>query len=141
MNVLTSFSVAKKLTEEDIHTYFSKQKRSGKTEAQIGKMLQAKILSEIQDAIEHNKIPGLISPQQATKNMGMDEKTIDSMSELNKIIMVLVHRLSEKKFDKMALCYFINKLVNFLSLSEEDFRKFHNKTGGDDDEGEEYKNA
>lgn len=140
MGVMTSFSVAKKITDEDMHKYFSKQKRTGKSEAQIGAMLQEKILSEIQEAVNDNKIPGLITPQELDQSLGINKKVIDKIPDLNRIVMVLVHRLSEKKYDKMSLCYFINSLVNMLGLQEIDFQKFHNQNGGDD-EGEEYKNA
>ena len=140
---MSSFSVAKKITEEDVHKYFSKQKRSGKTEAQIGKLLQEKVLEEITTAIQNNQIPGLLKPEELAASMGIDKNVVEKMPELNKIIIVIAHKLSEKKYDKMALCYFINSLVNILGLSEDDFQKFHrqNVDDDDDDEGEEYKDA
>ena len=52
MGVITSFSVAKKVTEEDIHKFFSHQKKVGKKESEIEKMLRDRILSEIQEAIK-----------------------------------------------------------------------------------------
>lgn len=143
MGIMSSFSVAKKITEEDVHKYFSKQKRSGKTEAQIGKLLQEKVLEEITTAIQNNQIPGLLKPEELAASMGIDKNVVEKMPELNKIIIVIAHKLSEKKYDKMALCYFINSLVNILGLSEDDFQKFHrqNVDDDDDDEGEEYKDA
>ncbi len=139
MGVLASFSVAKKVTEDDIHKYFSKYKRTGKDENQIGKMLQDKILSEIHDALENNRIPGLISPQELAKELGISNKVVERIPELNRLLMILSHKMSEKKYDKMSLCYFINSLVNMLGLTEQDFTKFHrqNHTEDDDDEDDE----
>ena len=119
--------------------YFSKQKQAGKSESQIGNLLQEKILSEIQDAIQNNKIPGLITPRELAKSLGINKNIIETIPDLNRIVMVLVHRLSEKKYDKMSLCYLINSLVNMLGLTEEDFIKFHNQE--DDDEGDGYKDV
>lgn len=147
MGVLTSFSVAKKVTEDDINKYFSRYKRLGKSEEQIGKMLQDKIVSEINEAVEKQKIPGLVSPQEIAESLGIDKKVIARMPELNRLIMILAHKMAEKNYDKMSLCYFINSLVNILGLSEDDFTKFHrqnsNEEDEEDDEGDDdgYKDA
>ena len=144
LGVLTSFSVAKKVTEDDIHKYFSKSKRSGKNEEQLGRMLQEKILSEINEAVQNNQIPGLISPQELAASLGIDKQIVEKIPELNRLIMVLAHKMMEKKYDKMSLCYFINSLVNVLGLSEKDFTKFHrqnNKDDNDDDGDDEFKDA
>ena len=131
MGIMSSFSIAKKITEGDIKTYFDKHKKSGKKEEEIGQLLQTKILQEIHDAIENNRVPGLLLPQEAAEEMGINKIVIKKIPELNKIIMVIAHKLAEKKYDKMSLCYVINSLVNALGLSEEDFEQFHE--GSDDD--------
>lgn len=135
LGVLSSFSVAKKVTEEDINKYFAKHKRTGKSDTQIGEMLKNKILSEINEAVKSNKIPGILSPQELAESMGMDQKIISNMPDLNKLVMVLANKLVEKNYDKMSLCYFINSLVNVLSLTEDDFTKFHRQNNTDEDEG------
>lgn len=136
LGVLTSFSVAKKITEDDINKYFAKHKKKGRTNSQIGQMLKDKIVSDIQSAIEQNKIPGLVSQQEIAESMGIDKNVIAKIPEINKIILILSQKLSEKKYDKMTLCYFINSLVNVMNLTEKDFTKFHqqNKNNDDDDE-------
>lgn len=132
--VLASFSVAKKITEEDIQKYFTKQKKSGKNEKEIGEMLHEKILNDIQEALMQNKIPGLIGSQEIAKQAGFDQSVVDKVPELNRLVMLLAHKLTEKQYDKMSLCYFINSLVNVLSLSERDFQKFHQHNREDEDE-------
>lgn len=139
---MTSFSVAKKVTEEDLNKYFSKQKKSGKNEAQLTEMLQDKILCEIHSAIENNEIPGLLTPQDLAKSLGIDKKVIEKIPELNRLIMVIAQKIADKKYDKMSLCFFINSLVNMLGLTEEDFTKFHRQNNPEpteeDDDDDEY---
>jgi predicted transcriptional regulator len=135
LGVITSFQVAKKVTEEYINKYFAKQKKSGKSEEEINNLLRDQILKEIQGAVENNKIPGLISAQELAKQLNIHPKIANNLPELNRLIMVIAHKISERKYDKMSLCYFINSLVNLLGLSEEDFEKFHREgEDGDDDD-------
>ncbi len=148
MGVMTAFSVAKKISEEDLNKYFSKQKRSGKTKEELAEMLQDKVLCEIHSAIENNEIPGLITPQELAQSLGIDQKVIAKIPELNRLIMVIAQKLADKKYDTMSLCFFINSLVNMLGLTEENFTKFHRQNnpepekdddehGDDTDDGED----
>ena len=143
MGVITSFSVAKKVSEDDIHKFFSKGKKSGKSTEELNNILRDKVLGEIEDAVTHRKIPGLLSPEELAKEMGVQQKVITNMPELNRLIMIVGHKLAEKKYDKMSLCYFINSLVNLLGLTESDFEKFHrqNSNDGDDDDEDGFKDA
>lgn len=137
MGILVSFSVAKKITEEDIKAYFKKQKKLGKSEAQIGKLLRKKIVEDIEEAVYKNQIPGLVTPQEIAKDMGMEQSIVDKIPELSHLVMVIVNKMMEKKYDKMSLCYFINSLVNMLGLSESDFEKFHTRNSGEDDDDDD----
>lgn len=139
MGVLSSFSIAKKVTEKDIRKYFSKQ-RGHKSEAEIQSLLRDKIVSEIMTAIEANNVPGLITPQEMAKDIGLDKNVIKNVPELNRLVAVIVAKLTEKNYDRMSLCYFINSLVNLLGLTERDFERFH-RSGEDDDDNNEFKDA
>lgn len=146
MGVITAFSVAKKVTENDINKMMVKGKKAGKSDSEIEKMIKEKILNEIQNAIIKQQIPGLLSPQDIAREMGMSKTIVDNMPELNRLIMVIAHKLSEKKYDKMSLCYLINSLVNLLGLQEKDFEQFHRQnhkdSDDDDDDGDDsYKDA
>lgn len=134
LGILSSFSIAKKITEEDINKYYSKHKKLGKNNSQIGKMLSNKIMDDIQKAIKTNKIPGIVSEEELMESVGVDPSVIKNIPDLNKIITVVSEKLSEKNYDKMSLCYFINSLVNILNLTEEDFTDFHKQNGDDDDD-------
>ena len=136
--VMTSFSIAKKITEEDINNFFVKNRKSGKTDKEIGKLLQASILDDIQKAIKQNKIPGVVGAEELAKDLGMSKEFIQNMPELNRLISLISGKLIEKKYDKMSLCYFINHLVSFLNLTEKDFQNFHKKNKENDpDEDDE----
>ena len=142
MGVITAFSVAKKITEEDIHKFFNRSKKAGKSEVEIEAMLKKKIIDDIQEAIVKQKIPGLISPEEIARQMGLCETIVANLPELNRLIVVIAHKLLEKKYDKMSLCYTVNSLVNLLGLSENDFEKFHQQNSNDDDDSsEDYKDA
>lgn len=134
---MSSFSVAKKVTEDDIQEYFEKQKKAGKSERQIGNLLRDKILKEIENAVDNNKIPGLLSPQEVAKGMGLDKRVIEKMPELNRLVLVIVQKMAEKNYDKMSMCYFINSVVNLLGLTETDFEKFHEQNSGNDDDDDD----
>lgn len=134
MGVITSFSVAKKITEEDIQKFFINGKKRGKSDPEIERMLREKIVGDIETAIVEQKIPGLITPQEMAQKLGLDKDVIKNLPELNRLVMVIAHKLSDKSYDKMSLCYLINSLVNILSLSEEDFEKFHRQNNKDAEE-------
>ena len=123
MGVMTSFSVAKKVSEEDITKFLAKVKKEGKSPEELNHILREQVLSEIEDAVSHSKIPGLLSPEELAKQMGVQKAVINNLPELNRLIMIVGHKLAEKKYDKMSLCYFINALVNLLGLTEKDFEK------------------
>ena len=137
MGVITSFSVAKKVPENDIHKFFSRGKKSGKSTEELNDIIKKKVLGEIESAVVNHQIPGLLTPEELAKEMGVQPNVINNISELNRLIMIVSHKLAEKKYDKMSLCYFINSLVNMLGLTESDFEKFHRQNGGDGDDDDD----
>ena len=150
MGVITSFAVAKKISEEELTKFFAKGKKEGKTVAQLNDIIRDKVVGEIEQAVVTRKIPGLLSTEELAKEMGIKKNIIADMPELNRLIMVIGHKLVEKKYGKMSLCYFINSLVNILGLSENDFEQFHRQNNSpenpeddddEDDDGEEFRNG
>ena len=146
MGVITSFSVAKKIVEEDLNKFYNRGKKLGKSEKELTVLIKEKILNEIQEAIIDQKIPGLISQQEIATEMGISKKVVENIPELNRLIMVITNKLSEKKYDKMSLCYLINSLVNCLNLTESDFEKYHRQNSkdnndDDDDDDDEFTDA
>ena len=145
MGVITSFAVAKKVSEEELTKFFNKGKKEGKTVAELNDIIRKKVIAEIEAAVLSRKVPGLLSTEELAKEMGIKESIITDMPELNRLIMIVGHKLAEKKYETMSLCYFINSLVNLLGLSENDFEKFHRQNNPDendeeDDDGDEFQN-
>jgi hypothetical protein len=146
MGVMSSFSVAKKVTDQDINKFFKIHKKLGEKNSKIEKLLKERIIKDIEKAIMSNEIPGLLSTQELSDEMGVDKDVVLNIPYINKLIVVIVHKLVEKKYDKTSLCYFINGLVNVLGLTEEDFEKINpedkdNEDGDEDgdEDGGEYK--
>lgn len=136
LGILTSFSIAKKISENEIDTFFKKHKKLGKSEDEIGEMLKTKVFGDIEKAVINNQIPGVISPLGiVNSNSNTSGK---KFSDLNKYIMIIVEKLILKKYDKFSLCYIINTLVNLLGLTEKDFEQFHKKISQQIDDGDDY---
>ena len=140
MGVITSFAVAKKISEEELTKFFVKGKREGKSIDELNDIIRNKVVGEIEDAVVHRKIPGLLTTEELAEEMGIKKSIIADMPELNRLIMVIGHKLAEKKYSKMSLCYFINSLVNLLGLTENDFENFHrqNNSNEDGDDNNEF---
>ena len=150
MGVITSFAVAKKISEEELTKFFNKGKKEGKSVEELNNIIRAKVVGEIEAAVVSRKIPGLLTTEELAKEMGIKQHIIADMPELNRLIMVIGHKLSEKKYGKMSLCYFINSLVNLLGLTENDFEKFHRQNNSpennsgendDDDDDDEFQDG
>ena len=144
MGVITSFSIAKKINGDDITKFFSNGKKAGKSVEEMNKLLKERVINEIDDAVTNLKIPGLMTTEELAKQAGVQQHIINNMPELNRLIMIIGNKLIEKKYDRMSVCYFINSLVNFLGLTDQDFEKFHRQNriaDDDDDDNEQWKDA
>lgn len=135
LGIMSSFSIAKKITNEEIDKFFNKQKKLKKTNKQIEEILKKKVIADIEDAVTKCEVPGLISSQEMAKLMGMSTELIKNIPDIDNIVNFISIKMLEKTTDKMSLCYFINALVNKFELSEEDFSKFHKEDDDDDDYG------
>jgi hypothetical protein len=136
LGIITSFSVAKKISDDEIDKFFAKYRRSKKTTSQIEELFKQKVISDIDKAVQNYEVPGLITPQEVAKLSGMNPELVKNIPDIDKIVDVIAEKMLEKTTDKMSLCYFINSLVNKFDLSEDDFFKFHknNNTNDEDDE-------
>lgn len=141
MGVMTSFSVSKRIDENELKKFCSKMKNKGLRKSDAYKIFQEKLASEIHQSIEENKVPGLVNASEVCKENEAENKILKKHPEINRIIVAVASKLIEKNCDKTTLCYFINSLVNMLNLTEDDFDKFH-RENSDEDGGENgYKDA
>ncbi len=138
--VLASFSVSKKISEEEVHAMMENAQSRGKSEDEILDLVKTRIMMEIMDATRKGTLPGIILENSQRKLI-----PIQSVTALNRMVEVLSQKMKQKKFDKLSLCYFINYLVGSLGLVEEDFEEFHRRMrkarsedGEDDDDDAEF---
>ena len=119
--ILTTFSIAKKVTAKDVKKLRDKLKSVKIDADKLQELLRNTVIKETQQSIETKKIPGLIID-------GAEESEEKKrIMELTYFASVIAKKLSEKKIDKYHSCYIINAIVNMLGLSEEDFDEFHRK--------------
>jgi len=130
--ILASFSISKKVTEQEIDSMLQSAKNKGKNEAEVAEIVKAKIMKEIIDATQKGTLPGII-----IENFKNPVIPIQSIESLNRMVMVVSQKMKDKKFDKMSLCYFVNYLVGSLGLTEEDFEEFHRRIKESQDENED----
>jgi len=128
--ILVSFSIARKLSSEDVEKVKDKIHSGKLTTDQVHDYL----IKETKKVIELKKIPGLTDT----------EKMVDSSSERKRITeltyfaSLIAKKINEKNIDKYHMCYTMNTLVNLLGLTEDDFEEFYNKFSNyDDDESDE----
>jgi hypothetical protein len=120
--ILTTFSIAKKVTKKDALALQKKLFGSNSKNRKIKKLLTKKMLEETRKAFLDQKIPGLIIPGQ---NIPDEEKR--KMMELTYFASIVAKKIAEKKIDKFHSCYIVNAIVNMLGLTEGDFDEFHRK--------------
>jgi hypothetical protein len=119
--ILTTFSIAKKVTASDIKTLRDKMKTAKMDADALHELLKMSIIENTKKDIETQKIPGLIIDGVED---GEEKKRI---MELTYFASMIAKKLSEKKIDKYHSCYIINAIVNMLGLTEENFDEFHKK--------------
>lgn len=120
--VLASFSISKKITEQEVDTLMKTAKKNGKNETEILDLVKTKIMREIIEATQKGTLPGIVI--ESAKHPIIP---IQSIEALNHMVLVLSQKMKSKKIDKLSLCYFVNYLVGSLGLTEEDFETFHRR--------------
>lgn len=119
--ILTTFSIAKKITAKDVKKLRDKIKTAKVNAEQLNEMLKESIIKNTQKDIEKQKIPGLVLEGVE------DAEEKKRIMELTYFASMISKKLSEKNIDKYHSCYIINAIVNMLGLTEENFDEFHKK--------------
>ena len=129
--ILTTFSIAKRISIKDVQSLRKKIKGNRATEEKFKKLLKDRVIEETNKALVEQKIPGVTISGQSIPE---DEKK--KMMELTYFASIIAKKISEKKIDKFHSCYIINAIVNMLGLTESDFDDFHRKFSKYKDDGE-----
>jgi len=119
--ILTTFSIAKKITAKDVKKLRDKIKNAKIDAEQLNEMLKESIVKNTQKDIDAQKIPGLVL--EGVENA--EEKK--RIMELTYFASMISKKLSEKNIDKYHSCYIINAIVNMLGLTEDNFDEFHKR--------------
>ncbi len=138
--ILTTFSIAKKVTAKDVKRLRDKIKTAKMDAEKVQELLRLSIIKNTQKDIETQKIPGLI----VIGSEDTEEKK--RIMELTYFASMIAKKLSEKNIDKYHSCYIINAIVNMLGLTEDNFDEFHKKfsrfkNGDKKDSGDEYRDG
>ena len=120
--ILTSFSIAKKVTVKDIKKLRDMLKNSKVGAEKMQEALRKAVIKGARNTSDIQKIPGLLLDGIFAEN---EEKK--RIMELTYFASIISKKLAEKKVDKYHSCYIINAIVNMLGLTEEDFDEFHKK--------------
>ncbi len=119
--ILTTFSIAKKVTASDIKKLRDKIKTAKMDADKLHELLRMSIIENTQKDIETKKIPGLLIDGVE------DAEEKKRIMELTYFASMIAKKLSEKQIDKYHSCYIINAIVNMLGLTEDNFDEFHKK--------------
>lgn len=128
--ILTSFSIARKVSKKDIKQISDKIKKKCKTKEEFNELLQKEVLKTTKYSMNQDLIPGLILPEkdikQAARKELADEK---KLMKLNYVANIIAKKLMDNKLSKDEICYIILTLLSSLGLSDQDFKNFNNKYG------------
>lgn len=119
--ILTTFSIAKKISAKDIKRLRNKLKNSKANAKKFQDLLKSEVIKETQQILRTQNIPGLIVDD---INDVEEQKKI---MELTYFASIISKKLADKKITKYHSCYIINAIVNMLGLTGEDFDEFHKK--------------
>ena len=123
--ILTTFSIAKRVSAKDIKKLQKKLKDSKVDAEKLQEMLKSAILKETEKAIKSKNIPGLIVEGGIENEQDPEEQK--KIMELTYFASIISKKLADKKIDKYHSCYIINAIINMLGLTGEDFDEFHRK--------------
>jgi hypothetical protein len=130
--VMSSFSIARKISKNEFKSLTQKIKKNCKTKKEFDLLLKKEIIKKTNESISLGKIPGLVVPYQEKKSVGKkptkffldDTKRTALLSIFGASI---VEKVIQKKLNKDEMCFLILTIVNLLKLSDHDFKMFHQK--------------
>lgn len=125
LGILKSFSIAKRISKEEILDATKKIKKiyKEKSPEKIQELLKDVLLTKTKNYVSTEMPPGLIFPKKNPKKETLDKYYM----ELSIISQTLASKFVEQKLTKIQVCFIINAIVNLLGLGESDFEEFQKK--------------
>lgn len=137
--ILTSFSIARKVSKKDIKEISDKIKKQCKNKDEFNELLQKEVLKTTKYSMNQDLIPGLILPEKSNKNPIKKELADEKkLMQLNYVANIIAKKLMDNKFSKDEICYLILNLLSSLGLNDQDFKNFNNKYGINNENPDEY---
>lgn len=130
--VMSSFSIARKISKNEFKLMHQKIKKNCKTKKEFDLLLKKEILKKTNESINLGKIPGLVVPYQEKKNVDKKlSKLFLSDTKRTALLSIfgasIVEKVIHKKLKKDEMCFLVLTIVNLLKLSDYDFKSFHQK--------------
>ena len=120
--ILTSFSISKTVTNEDIRRLKDLLNGNNVSEEIFDKMLNQMIQNDARESFENKQVPGMLF-----EKIISDEQEKKIFMELTYLATQISKKIESKQMDSYHKCYTINALVNLLGLKDEDFDEFYRK--------------
>ena len=143
--ILVNFSVAKRISSENIKSLETKIKKKMKKGDNLENLLKQEISKETQKTLNINDIPGLVDVKNNKKIVYYDSKGIfeneSKVMMLNLFGIGIAKKLINQKFKKDEICFVILTILGSLGFTDEDFRMFHKKnhpSGEDHNDEDDY---
>lgn len=128
--ILTSFSIARKVSKKDIKQISDKIKKKCKTKEEFNELLQREVLKTTKYSMNQDLIPGLILPEKSNKQAARKELADEKkLMRLNYVANIIAKKLMDNKLSKDEICYIILTMLSSLGLNDQDFKNFNNKYG------------
>jgi len=122
MGVLKTFSIARRISEEDIKKFTSQYSKLNKKNLSITDFLRQEMTAKMQDDFINNRVPGLIFD-----DVEPTHEEHSKLMDLTQFTSLVAKKMVEKKLNKFYHCFIIHSLVNMIGLTDEDFNEFHKK--------------
>ena len=125
LGVLSTFSIAKRISREEIEKTKKEIKKSYKDKKgdELGKLLTNALIENTRKYLSNEVPPGFVFPKVDPKKAKLD-KFYNELAEISK---ALSNKFVEQKLTKFQICFILNALVNLLKIEESDFEEFHSK--------------
>lgn len=122
MGVLKTFSIARRISEEDIKKFSSQYSKLNKKDLSITEYLRREMAIKMQDDFINNRVPGLIFD-----DVEPTHEEHSKLMDLTQFASLVSKKIVEKKLNKFYYCFIVHSLVNMIGLTDEDFNDFHRK--------------
>lgn len=124
LGILSSFSIAKRISNEEILKTTRKINRVNKekNKKKFQQLLNKALIENAKKYVSTKIPPGLIFPHTS------QQKELDKFyKELSVISETLCNKFVSQNLTKHQVCYIIESIISMLGLKEEDFDDFHKK--------------